>query len=77
MPEVVVSRSVRVNLGDFQGTELFVSMKDESDEPVKAQRRLRRLVDQALIADLQRHFKARGKPISVEAICKRYGFSKE
>lgn len=73
--ECVVSR---VNLGDYQGTDFFVSMKAELEPGEKladVSRKLRSAVDRALVVDIGAHFKARNTPISVEQICKRYGFS--
>jgi hypothetical protein len=74
--EVVVSRSVRVNLGDYQAVDFFVSMKaeiDELDTPAEAALALRRHVEDAIATDIRVNFKKRGKVISEQDIRKRYG----
>ncbi len=77
---VTVSRTVRVNLGNYESADFFVSMTAEPDEGqtrVSVARLLRKTVDASLIEDLAAHFKARGKSISKKAICQKYGFRTE
>lgn len=75
--EVVVSRTVRVNLGDYQSVDFFVSMKATPDgsnlEAVRAQ--LSQNVDMAVARDIAANFKRRGKGLSREQIAKRYGLN--
>ena len=64
--EIVVSRSVRVNTGNYEGTEHFVSMKTELDangldDPEEETHRLVGVVERAMVAQLVRSYKARGK----------------
>lgn len=76
--EVVVSRSVRVNLGDYQATDFFVSMKAEPGDGEKSRdvaRSLRRVVDRAIVKNISAHFRGRGQKQTPEQICKKYGFS--
>lgn len=74
--EVVVSRSVRVNLGNYEAVDFFVSMKAEADEEDSATAvalDVRRKVESAIAKDIEIHFKKRGKKISEQDIRKRYG----
>lgn len=76
--DIVQSRAVKVNLGDYQSTDFFTSMTAEvTPEDKGSVTILRRLVDRAMLANLSAHFKARGKPLSKEDICKRYGLTVE
>lgn len=72
--ETVVSRTVRVNLGDYQSIDFFQSCKVEDFADVKeARRRIGNTVEAGLAADIQRHFARRGKKVSLEDVGKRYG----
>lgn len=78
--EVVKSRSVRVNLGNYESTDFFVSVKAEVDDDEtrsSVARSLRKTVDASLIEDISAHFIARGKTLSKNAIAKKYGFKTE
>jgi hypothetical protein len=63
--EVVVSRTVRVNTGNYEGTEHFVSMKAEVDpelDDVTADAQaLAAVVEKAVCRQLVRSYKVRGK----------------
>lgn len=62
--EISVSRSVRVNTGNYEGTEHFVSMRaelDELDDEAEAADELSRQVDGAMLRQLHRSYKVRGK----------------
>jgi hypothetical protein len=75
---VTVSSTARINLGDYQSRDFFVSMTgelDEGDTPVLIAQRLRKLADAALLSNLAAHFKARGNKVPPETIAKRYGIS--
>jgi hypothetical protein len=77
---VTVSRSVRVNLGNYESADFFVSMTGEPDEGqtrTSVARTLRKSVDESLIENLSAHFKARGKALSKNAICQKFGFKTE
>jgi len=78
--EIVVSRTVRVNLGDYESSDFFVSMKaaiEDGEKPRVVSRMLRRVVDRAIVENIQAHFRGRGKPRTPQQICTRYGFSME
>ena len=77
---VTVSRTVRVNLGNYESTDFFVSMSAEPGEGetrTTVSRLLRKTVESSLIENIASHYKARGKSISKKAICQKYGFKTE
>lgn len=72
--EVVNSKSVKVNLGDYQSADFFVSMKSlEVADAKRTTAELEVLCTAAMLANLRGHFAARGKKLSDADICKRYG----
>lgn len=77
--EVVVSRSVRVNTGNYEGTEHFVSMKtvlDELDDERSAAQELSAHVERAMVAQLCRAYKVRGKKdMTPERVAKHHGLT--
>lgn len=76
--EITVSRSVRVNTGNYEGLEHFVSMKaelDEFDNEGEAHKRLCKIAEAALTIQLQRSYQVRGKGLSIAQVAKRHGLS--
>jgi len=76
--EIVASRSVRVNTGNFEGTDHFVSAKaelDELDDPEQAMMELASIVEERIVLQLQRHYQVRGVKTLIElgAIRKHHG----
>ena len=75
--EISVSRSCRVNLGNYEGTEHFVSMKavlDELDDEASAAEELTAHVNQALLTQLHLAYAVRGKTgMTFEKIAKHHG----
>lgn len=77
--EIVSSLAVKVNVGDYQSTDFFTSMKVEIDVDASgtlagiAAAWLNELTNAAMISNLKSHFAARGKKLSTADICKRYG----
>ena len=62
--EITVSKSVRVNTGNYEGTESFVSVKaviDELDDHDAELVSLNAVAERALLAQLVRSYKVRGK----------------
>ncbi len=62
--EINISRSVRINTGNYEGTEHFVSMKAEVEELDDATEEILSLtatVERAMVAQLVRSYKVRGK----------------
>ena len=62
--EIVVSRSVRVNTGNYEGLEHFMSMKaelDELDDETAVARRLTETVERSMVEQLVRSYRVRGK----------------
>lgn len=76
--EVVVSRNVRVNTGNYEGTEQFVSMRaelDELDSVETATRELTAHVERAMVTQLHRSYRARGKSMSETDVAKHHGLT--
>ncbi len=74
---VTVSRSVRVNTGNYEGTEHFTSMKaeiDGLDDPVAETINVARMVEVALLAQLVHSYGVRGKKeMTVKRIARHHG----
>lgn len=76
--EVTVSRSCRVNIGNFEGTEHFISMKaelEDFDDPVEEHDKLASTVERAMVAMLYRSYKVRGKKMTPAQVAKHHGLS--
>lgn len=76
--EIVASRSVRVNTGEYEGTEHFVSLKaevDELDTPEQAMAELAAMAEQQLARQLLAHYLTRGKKAlsTLDAVKKHHG----
>ncbi len=74
---VTVSRSVRVNTGNYEGTEQFVSMTaelDELDDEFVVALLLAGRVETAILAQLVQSYKVRGKKEMVaKRVAKHHG----
>ena len=77
--EIVVSRSVRINTGNFEGTEHFMSVKaelDELDDETSAIAELSAKVERAMVVQLHRSYQVRGKKdMSPEKVARHHGLS--
>lgn len=77
--EVTVSRSVRVNTGNYEGTEHLVSMRaelDELDDPASASKELAADVERAMVVQLCRSYRVRGKKeMTPERVAKHHGLT--
>lgn len=75
--EIVVSRSVKVNLGDYQSTDFFVSAKVETPDGKTGNARKQAVLtlEKGIADDIHAHFKRRGKKASLSDIRKRYGLA--
>ena len=77
--EIVVSRSVRVNTGNYEGIEHFVSMKaelDELDDETSVTTELNAKVERTLVAQLHRSYQVRGKKdMTPEKVARHHGLS--
>lgn len=74
--EIACSRSVRVNTGQYEGTELFVSMKmelDELDDEREQADLLATTVEEAIGRQLLMSYRVRGKKLSRSLIAKQHG----
>lgn len=84
MPEILVSRSVRVNTGNYEGSEYFINCKLTEDEVeahmsgddvdlVDVMRRIGETVEDAMVDQLQRGYaRSRPTPPTKEQIAKRH-----
>lgn len=76
--EITASRSVKMNLGNYESVDFFLSMKaelDEFDDPAVETEELQAKVDAATIQQVRRAYRARGKKVSLAALCKQHGLS--
>lgn len=74
--EINVSRSVRVNTGQYEGTELFVSLKvvlDELDEYATELANAENRADKAILMAVHGAHVAAGKKPTLAAISARHG----
>ena len=74
--EITVSRSVRLNTGNYEGTEHFVCMKavlDELDDLHYVRKELQLVVDHAMIRQLLKAYTKMGKKMTTETISKKHG----
>ena len=78
--EVNASCSVRMNTGNYEGTEYFVSVKvsvDQFDDPQECTDLAQKRAVEAMLGQLERAYKARGKKLTREQICKQHGLPLE
>ena len=76
--EVVVSRSCRVNTGNYEGTEHFISMRaelDELDSAADVTQQLSAEVERAMCRQLYRSYAVRGKALTPAQVSKHHGFT--
>ena len=76
--EIVVSRSVRVNTGNYEGVEHFMNVKvvlgeNESGNIEATVADANALVETSMLQSLRRSYRIRGVKISDTEICKRHG----
>lgn len=76
--EVTVSLSCRVNHGNYEGSEHFVSVKaelDELDDAREVAAELRATAERAMHAGLVRSYGVRRKKLTDEQIARQHGLS--
>jgi len=75
LSEVTISCSVRVNTGNYEGTEFFISHKLEVDELDGPEEMLaaERALEEAMVQRLGRAYKAQGKKADRKMIAKQHG----
>ena len=78
--EVSVSRSVRVNTGNYEGTEHFVSIKaqvEEFDSSEEALQEASAVAERAMVEQLCRAYRVRGKNAMTDpvAVGKHHGLT--
>jgi len=75
---ITVSRSARVNLGNYEGLEHFISMSadlDDFDDEAEELQKLSAKVERSMVAMLCRSHKVRGKQSKPAVVAKHYGLS--
>jgi hypothetical protein len=78
--EVSVSKSCRVNTGNYEGTEYFINLKaelDDFDGIEDVTQELNEALNLALLDQLRRGYAAKGKKVSLEDIAKRHAIPYE
>jgi hypothetical protein len=76
--EIVISRSVRINTGNYEGLEHFISMKaelGEFDDVAEEALKLSAKIERALVTQLARSYKVRKKSMTVSEIARHHGLS--
>lgn len=78
--EVTASVSVRVNTGNYEGTEFFTSVRAELgdfEDPQEATKQVQRVAEQAMLRQLHRSYKVRGKKTmeDVNVIARHHGLT--
>jgi hypothetical protein len=75
--EIVASRSVKLNNGNFESTDLFLSVKAEDPEGIAPGERLKleTSVESAMLATLVRVYKQKGMASSPHKIAKHHSLS--
>ncbi len=76
--EIVISRSCRVNTGNYEGLEHFVSMKaelDELDDVTEMARDLAADVERAMVVQLVRSYRVRKKALTAVEVARHHGLS--
>ena len=75
--EIVVSKSAKINTGNYESADVFVSMKrildPALDDYKSSHAELSRLVNDAVLADIVSHYKARGKKETRKQLARQYG----
>ncbi len=76
--EITVARSYKINFGNYENVDVFVSMKaelDALDDLGTATAELAANVESAALAQLMSVYKARGKKASEAEIRRRHGIT--
>tara|TARA_Y100000034_G_C6735855_1_gene326285 strand:- start:329 stop:589 length:261 start_codon:yes stop_codon:yes gene_type:complete len=76
LTEVTVARSVKVNMGNYEATDFFVSMKAEPEGDEKSldvTKALNIACERSLLIDLRRLYKASSTQLSDREIAARHG----
>ncbi len=77
--EITVARSYKINFGNYENVDVFVSMKAELDmaldDTIQETALLAGCVEDAALAQLMSVYKARGKKASEAEIRRRHGIT--
>ncbi len=74
--EIVVARTYKVNLGNYENVDVHVSMRaelDELDSVIISMRHLASYVEDAALGQLVSAYRARGKKVTDKEIGRRHG----
>ena len=78
LKEVTVARTCKMNLGNYESADQFVSMTavlDDFDDAEEETAALVARVDRAMATQLHLSYKARGKSMSLEQVKKHHGLT--
>lgn len=76
LKEITTSVSCRINTGNYEGTEFFVSLKfeiDQFDDVEEVSTVARNMANLAMMAQLARAYKGMGKKVTRADLAKRHG----
>ncbi|QNN99802.1 hypothetical protein P67b_00043 [Ruegeria phage Tedan] len=76
LKEITTSVSCRLNTGNYEGTEFFVSLKfevEDFDDPNEIINVARNAANLAMVAQLARAYKGMGKKVTRADLAKRHG----
>lgn len=76
--EIIVSKTAKVNLGNYEAFDSFVSVRaqlHELDDEVKCLADLNAVAERALVAQLVRSYRVRGKQMDASAVAKHHGLT--
>lgn len=76
--EIVVSRSVKINLGNYESLDHFLSVKaevDELDDVPEEIIKLTAVVERAMVHQLVRSYKVRHKPMGPGRTARHHGLT--
>lgn len=78
--EIVTSLSVRVNVGNYEGVELFISRKvvmDELDDEAAERERSNLVLEGAMVRRIISLMRTRGKKATAAEVARQYGLRLE
>jgi hypothetical protein len=74
--EITVSRSVKINTGNYEATDHFISVKgelDEFDDEMEVEFELTNHINQMMTRQIVANYRARGKNMSPDMVAKHHG----
>lgn len=75
--EITASRTARINLGDYESTDVFMSMKaevEDGDLVAEVRKSLLQTLERAMTMQVVAAYKARGKDMTKDQVIRKFGF---